>query len=161
MPRPQHSRDTGGCGAATGSRQGSGTDSGCTWRDSLGLQLRIPGPSPKGTCSGPSTGPPPLSEDISGIPGSELGYPHLPVLKVLSIQILSLLDAWPKPITTFHCQFSLRKGFSFCPFGVPEFEVMPTYRTLCSSNKVRQSTGKLKQSRFNILASFCYLSNTF
>lgn len=31
--------------------QGSGTDSGCTWRDSLGLQLRIPAPSPKGPCS--------------------------------------------------------------------------------------------------------------
>lgn len=35
----------------------SGTDSGCTWKDSLGLQLRIPASFPKSTCSSlwPST----------------------------------------------------------------------------------------------------------
>ena len=140
-------------------RQGAGRGrglTGCTWRDSLGLQLRTPGPSPKGIGSVP----PPLSQDVSWIPGSEPGYPCLPVSKVLSVQILSLLEAWPKPISTFHCQLSLRKGFSFCLCGVPEFEVMPTDHRLCGSNKVRQSAGKLKQSRFNILACFCYLSNT-
>lgn len=156
MPRPQHSRDTGGCRAVTGIRDWLWLQ----WQGFPGFAAEDPWTFPKGHLQRPQHWPSTsLSEDISGVPGSELGYPHLPVLKVLSVQILSLLDAWPKPITTFHCQFSLRKGFSFCPFGVPEFEVMPTYRILRSSNKVRQSTGKLKQSRFNILAGFCYLSN--
>lgn len=40
-------------------RQGSGTDSGCGGRDSLGLQQRIPATSPKGICHGLWQWPPP------------------------------------------------------------------------------------------------------
>lgn len=80
--------------------QGSGTDSGCSWRDSLDLQLRIPAPFPKGTCSSlwPSTS---LSECLRD-PRVRTWASPPPDLNCLSIQILALPEAWPKPITTFH-----------------------------------------------------------
>lgn len=59
---PRSSRDTGGCEAAAGIRPGSGIDSGCTWRVSLGLQLRVPRTLPTGHLQRPGSGPPLLSE---------------------------------------------------------------------------------------------------
>lgn len=136
-PWPRRSRDAGGREAATATFAGrdQGTESGCSGRDSLGLQPRIPATSfPKGHLSWPlavaSTSP----SDLYGIPACELGYPLLLVTTVSSIQTLSLLEAWPKTIPTFHFQHSFRRGGSFCPCGVPEFEVMPTHHTLESND---------------------------
>lgn len=66
-PRPWHWRRWSGMG------QGWGTASGRTWMGSPGLQLRVPGASPKGICSGV------LMRTPQGVPESA---PRSPVLRV-------------------------------------------------------------------------------
>lgn len=115
----------------------SGTDSGCTWRDSLGLQLRIPAPV---AASGSGTH---LTENIWDC---EPGYCLLLVSMVPSAQILSPLEAWPEIITAFHFWLSLRKRVSSVPAG-PWVWGNPSRNIY----KVRESTLTLKRSKFSII----------
>lgn len=146
---PQILKDAKQCQPLFG--QGSGTDSGCIWRDSLGLQLRIPVPFPKGTCSSLRRGAPPLSENALGTPKSEPGHGRLLIAMVLSIQILPFPEAWPKPIATFHFKFSLRTRVSSVPVG--SLSLRYCQHTVCctaGTHEVREPTLILKRSKFSI-----------
>lgn len=115
-----------------------------------GLQLRVPGASPKGICSGLLMRTPQGSQSLRpGLPSSGSEW--------LSVQMPSLLEAWPKPMTTSQCQLSLRKGLSSHRCGVPELEVMPACWSLRGRNRVRRS-GKLRgpSSRWAGLLSQCH-----
>ena len=54
---------------------------------------------PIGHLQQPGSGPPLLSEDVSGSPESQPERSCLLVSKVLSVQIPPVLEAWPKPIS--------------------------------------------------------------
>lgn len=83
------------------------------WEGFPGSTAEDPCNSPKGICRGPSTS---LS-DILGILELKPGYPHLLVTMGLSVQTLSLLEAWPKTIPASHFRRSLRRGSLCVPVG--------------------------------------------
>lgn len=118
-----------------------------------GSAAKGPRTLPTGHLQRPGSGPPLLSEDVSGSPESQAEHSRLLLSKVLSVQIPPLLEAWSKPISDLPLPTPPWKGLSFSPCGVPEFEVMPTDCTPCCSNEVRRSTRKLNRSRFYICQS--------
>lgn len=116
MPQP-YFQDTGECKAMKPLfRQWSGMPR-SIWRDSLNLQLKIPVTFPKSTCSKqPVAVALHLSENVLGTPEWEPGHRLLLVSMVSQYGYLSLPEAWPKTITTFHFSVSER-GSLLCLWG--------------------------------------------
>lgn len=129
--------------------QGSGTGSGCTWRDSLGLQLRIPAPFPKGTCSGlwPSTS---LSENVLGTPECEPGHRLLLISTVSQYRYYPFRRLGQNPSLPSTSNLVSEQGFPLCLWGPWVWGNVNILYAVQQGHMKSESTLTIKQSKFSM-----------